>query len=422
VVTLASNLENKNKGGQAKSIVTSFFKENVKWENIYIQGEEKPKGKNDKLEEKVQNESLINLSSKLAVILYKTNSSDEWIGVEGGKKEDFELKDIFAVFSLKEGDNNIISNNEGEEKVNQSKFREIFVTNMNSFLEASKKKEEKEIELIKQSPGSPLYYRDFYNGAYVIAIINESFEFQYFDKETIIFLANIINKGKLLRKKKNNKIDEENIVRIDLQRHDFGPLDMKYLIQFNLKNLRILDLSSNSIRSEGVFYLSHGRFNSLENLNLNFNEIGDEGLFHLMNGYFSKLNVLYLYHDNISSEGIKYLAKSSFINNLLLLSLSENPKIGDTGVRYMKEHNKWENLAILNLNYAGLTDISLEYIIQSSMTKLKKLNIQGNKFTDQGKTFINNLRMNHIHVSYKTEAERKKEKEKKQKIMQNNSK
>ena len=36
VVTLASNLENKNKGGKAKSIVTSFREENVKWENIFI--------------------------------------------------------------------------------------------------------------------------------------------------------------------------------------------------------------------------------------------------------------------------------------------------------------------------------------------------------------------------------------------------
>ena len=39
VVTLASNLENKNKGGRAISIMTSFSKEKVKWENIYIQGE-----------------------------------------------------------------------------------------------------------------------------------------------------------------------------------------------------------------------------------------------------------------------------------------------------------------------------------------------------------------------------------------------
>jgi hypothetical protein len=38
-------LENKNKGGKAESIMTSFSEKKVKWENIYIQGEEKSKGK-----------------------------------------------------------------------------------------------------------------------------------------------------------------------------------------------------------------------------------------------------------------------------------------------------------------------------------------------------------------------------------------
>ena len=64
------------------------------------------------------------------------------------------------------------------------------------------------------------------------------------------------------------------------------------------------------------------------------------------------------------------------------------------------------------MNYTGLTDVALDYLGKSSMPKLKKLNIQGNKFTDVGKASINALRMNHIHVSYRTEAERQKEKEK----------
>ena len=83
VVTLASNLENKNKGGKAKSIVTSFSEENVKWENIIIQGEEKSKLKF--IEDKKQNDFKNNLSSKLAVILYKNELSNEWLGVEGKK-------------------------------------------------------------------------------------------------------------------------------------------------------------------------------------------------------------------------------------------------------------------------------------------------------------------------------------------------
>ena len=49
VVTLASNINDKNKGGKAKSIVTTFSEEKVKWENVFIQDEEKKeKGKKDK--------------------------------------------------------------------------------------------------------------------------------------------------------------------------------------------------------------------------------------------------------------------------------------------------------------------------------------------------------------------------------------
>ena len=410
VLTLASNLESNSKGGKAKSIVTSFSKEQVKWENIIIQGSEtKGKGKKEKDKDKNQNEALDNLQSKLAVIFFDDSIGKEWIGVEGGKKEDFEGRDTFAVFSFEDKG----TTTDGDDSKGEIKFREIFISNINPF---TQKLDDANIaDLIKQSPGSPIYYNDYNNGAYAIAIITDTYEFQYFDRKTMVFLANMVNQGKLLRKKVNKGIDEDNIVQLDLQRNDFGPLDIKYLTDFDLKNLRILDLSSNSIKPQGAFYLSQGKFSSLESLNLNFNEIGDEGLNHIANGFFSKLNSLYLFHDNISAEGIKYLVKAEFVNNLIILSLSENPNIGDTGVRHMKEHKGWAKLSILNLNYTGLTDVALDYLGKSSMPKLKKLNIQGNKFSEQGKANINALRMNHIHVSYRTEAERQKERQRKNK-------
>jgi len=410
VLTLAANLESNSKGGKAKSIVTSFSKEQVKWENIIIQGSEtKGKGKKEKDKDKNQNEALDNLQSKLAVIFFDDSIGKEWIGVEGGKKEDFEGRDIFAVFSFEDKG----TTTDGDDSKGEIKFREIFISNINPF---TQKLDDANIaNLIKQSPGSPIYYNDYNNGAYAIAIITDTYEFQYFDRKTMVFLANMVNQGKLLRKKVNKGIDEDNIVQLDLQRNDFGPLDIKYLTDFDLKNLRILDLSSNSIKPQGAFYLSQGKFSSLESLNLNFNEIGDEGLNHIANGFFSKLNSLYLFHDNISAEGIKYLVKAEFVNNLIILSLSENPNIGDTGVRHMKEHKGWAKLSILNLNYTGLTDVALDYLGKSSMPKLKKLNIQGNKFSEQGKANINALRMNHIHVSYRTEAERQKERQRKNK-------
>ena len=423
VVTLASNIDSKSKGGRASSIMTSFSNEKVKWENVFIQGEDYAKDKGKKDKDKTKKESIDNISSKLAVILYDENISTEWIGVEGGKLDDFTGREINAVFSLGSESQTSTTTDGGEDTKNkkaEGKFREILVNNSNPFLDANKKGEPADQELIKHSPGSPIYYKDYNSGAYVIAIINDSYEFQFFDRNTMIFLCDMVNKGKLLRKKVNKGIDEDNIVQLDLQRNDFGPLDIKYLTDFDLKNLRILDLSSNSIKPQGAFYLSQGKFNSLESLNLNFNEIGDEGLNHIANGFFSKLNSLYLFHDNISHEGIKHLVKAEFVSNLIILSLSENPNIGDTGVRYMKEHKGWAKLSILNLNYTGLTDIALTYLGEASLPKLKKLNIQGNKFTETGKASINALRMNHIHVSYRTEAERQKEKAEREKNMKKN--
>ena len=142
-------MENKNLGGKAISIVTSFSKENVKWENIYIQGEEKSKSKSkNNKNENNKKESLDNLSSKLAVILYDNNIGNEWLGVEEGRKDDFEGRDIFAVFSLSEGKNNINKLHKGEEEIETGKYREIFISNSNPFLDASKKGEEEDIEIM----------------------------------------------------------------------------------------------------------------------------------------------------------------------------------------------------------------------------------------------------------------------------------
>ena len=61
-----------------------------------------------------------------------------------------------------------------------------------------------------------------------------------------------------------------------------------------------------------------------------------------------------------------------------------------------------------------MTDDTLRYLGEASLPKLKKLNILGNKFTEAGKPAINGLRMNHIHVSYKSELEKQKERQKRE--------
>ena len=399
VVTLASNLENKNKGGKAKLITTSFSKDNIKWENIFIEDEEKKIKEDEK--DKNKKDSFENLSSKLAVIIYGNYINNEWLGVENEEQEYFEGRDKKEVFSLKEEKNNNIITISEKENINQSKLRRITVNGVNPFLDAFQKGEYEDIELIKQSPGSPVYYQDYNGGAYVIAIINEFFQFQYFNKNTMHFLANMVNKGRKYRIEMNKGIDQENIIQLNLEKHNLGALDIKYLNTFDFKNLTHLNLNSNSIDAKGAFFLSQGKFSSLEFLNLSYNKIGDEGLNHISNGNFSKLNSLHLSRNYITSEGIRNLVKAEFIKNLTVLSLSDNRKIGDTGIRYIKEHKGWGKLTILNLDLTGLTDISLTYLREASMPKLKELNIIDNKFTENGKASFNAIAMNKIKINYK---------------------
>ena len=244
VVTLASNLKSNSKGGKAKSIVTSFSKEKVKWDNIFIQGEE-ILNENDE-EDKNQIDSLDNLSSKLAVIIYDNNISKEWLGVEEGKKADFEGKDVFAVFSFKEENEcNTITIDE-KDKNKKSKLREIIISNMNPFFNANIKGEKNNIKLITQSPGSPLYYRDYNNGAYVIAIITENFEFQYFDRKTMKFLIKMINKANQIKKKLNKDIEDYDIVQLNLEGKNLGQSDIIIInIDFKISLISTIKLCIN---------------------------------------------------------------------------------------------------------------------------------------------------------------------------------
>ena len=125
----------------------------------------------------------------------------------------------------------------------------------------------------------------------------------------------------------------------------------------------------------------------------------------IANGFFYKLNSLYLDNNSITSLGIKYLIKAVFINNLIILSLSDNKKIGDTGIKFMKEHKGWEKLSILNIDRTRITDLALDYLCKSSMPRLKKLYIRDNKFTEMAKANINALIMNHIWVYYKNKKD-----------------
>ena len=432
IVTLASNVIKNGKKGLVK---TCFSDKPVKsiFTPLDFKKEQNENNKKKNKDDNIKNDNNSPFYPNLAVIAYEDNIVDEWIGVESLSLDDLSPKDLNLICSLGLKNENIhkeingndsnsssimnisnSSNNSENSSVKLNNACEIHEQNVTTTTRFDEDLEVEEQKKLKKCLGGPVYYKDYDQGAFVVGILDlkqeedgDTYSLTFFDNKCLNFLVDCVNKAKLLRKKNHKNIDEEHIIKLDLSRNDFGPLDVKYLTDFDLKNLRYLDLSSNSIKPQGAFYLSQGKYPNLELLNLNFNEIGDEGLNHIANGNFTKLTNLFLFHNNISDKGIQYLCKADFISNLIILSLSENPNIGDTGIRIIKENTNWGKLTTLNLNGTGLTDIAVNYLTNSSMPSLKRLNIIGNKFSNKIVFSISSLKLNHIKVEYMSPEEKK---------------
>ena len=158
------------------------------------------------------------------------------------------------------------------------------------------------------------------------------------------------------------------------------------MTEFNLSNLKKLNLLKNQIGPQGAFYLGQSKFSNLEILILNFNEIGDEGIQYLSKGPFLGLKYLYLFHNNISNIGVECILDSIFIDTLLLLDLSDNPNINADGIgiiknRIQENNNVLKELLCLNLSATTLNEDALDKIIKTKFPKLKKLIMQDIDFS-----------------------------------------
>ena len=162
------------------------------------------------------------------------------------------------------------------------------------------------------------------------------------------------------------------------------------MTEYNLTNLKKLNLLKNQIGPQGAFYLGQSKFSNLEILILNFNEIGDEGMQYLSKGPFLGLKYLYLFHNNISNIGVGYIFDSIFIDTLLLLDLSDNPNINIDGISIIKSriegnNNVLKELLCLNLSATTINESALEILDKIKFPKLKKLIMQDIDFTKSKK-------------------------------------
>ena len=149
-------------------------------------------------------------------------------------------------------------------------------------------------------------------------------------------------------------------------------------------NLKVLNLSSNSITNEGVKYLTTALINSnckLNSLDLEYNGITDKGVEHLTTALINnncKLNSLGLKYNEITDKGVEHLTKALINNNCKLNSLGlEYNQITDKGVEHLTKAliNTNCNLNSLSLNFfGGITDKHAKHLATALTHTNCKLN------------------------------------------------
>ena len=101
-----------------------------------------------------------------------------------------------------------------------------------------------------------------------------------------------------------------------------------------------------------------------------------------------------LSNNNISEKGIIDLCKCDFKHTLIKLNLSENPKIGDKGIKNLVNVNweKLENLIIIQIN---LTNKGLQFLTK---TNIITINMNRNKITIEAENIINSLKLDNKQI------------------------
>ena len=351
-------------------------------------------------------EEKINLNSykiyekkNLAIFFLENQKYSEWIGVEQytgyldeqkikyKNNKNLKKKNVKIIFAREktglEKTQSIISIDDKTDNTIINDDNHILTEFYCEYKDLIKLNEKKNIQNEKQIIGGVIYFKNSKGGAYALGLIDKDLNPILFDRETINFLHNIIFG------ESSYSISglDESVIELDLSKRNMTPPFIKVLTEFNLINLKKLNLIKNNIGPQGAFYLGQSNFNNLEVLILNFNDIGDEGIEYLSKGPFLNLKYLYLYHNNLTNISIIHILESIFIDTLVLLDISDNPNIGNEGIIYIKEKmkknsNVLKNLKHLHLSYININDKALEEIKTINFPKLKKLVLNGIKFSN----------------------------------------
>ena len=139
-------------------------------------------------------------------------------------------------------------------------------------------------------------------------------------------------------------------------------------------NLKVLDISDNNISNQGLHILASGKWLLLENLNLRNTFITAEGMESLVSpSKCPNLKVLNLSDNSLQNEGLEVFsfAKWPLLENLNL----KNTKIKETGIRGITKP-KWPNLKTLDVSENFIYDTGLVILSSGNWPQLENLSLQ----------------------------------------------
>ena len=138
----------------------------------------------------------------------------------------------------------------------------------------------------------------------------------------------------------------------DYQPPSIDPSHIEKLFDFDLKQIRMLDLSYNQLGDQGLsIAVQNLRFDALTALDLRYTGIGDTAMNALSSSpWLSTLTTLHLHGNRIGPEGVRALAQSTLLNHHIeLIDLRENP-IGIMGARALADSERLRKLEILRIH------------------------------------------------------------------------
>ena len=291
----------------------------------------------------IKQENII-LKGKYAIVGFDDDFSKNYFGLESLNEEERGMKEFYISSII-----DINSNNNIPE-----------IHSLISYTNSPINIQDCDKEKISRLIGSPLYYFDIENQIYVIGLIDDSFNYSFFDNCDIEEFSNSIKTFQLSKINKNiENLENKSIERLDLSGIKILNENIKFLLKDDFIYLKYLDVSNIQIEDfKSIFEL---KYKNLQYLNLNYNNIQNTGLSLLAKSNFPQLKNLHLKSNGLTNDGIKnFIDNSIYAKHLTVLNLSNN-KLSDENVYDIVTNMK--ELTRLDLKDTGISDISLDYII-----------------------------------------------------------